>query len=107
MNDDYKRGDIFKIISDREKKITPEKIVEQGNAFEHFVKSDGWKFLTEWINTQLEYKRALLESYNAKSIEEINDIRTSIMVYKLILNKPYEFIKMKNDIVEERNKRSE
>jgi hypothetical protein len=100
MEDEYQRGDIFKKLTEVEQKLTPEEIIARGNVFEDFIKSKGWKYLSEWINRSIEFKRALLESYNARTIDEINDIRTSMSVYKLILNKPIEYIKKKNNLVE-------
>jgi len=104
MEKKYQRGDAYR--NEREV-MPPEQIIANGEAYEELIKNKGWILLNNWVEKFIDLNRKRLESIReTKTIEEVNDIRIVIDVYKWIMARPKECIDKKNKLLEDIKKRS-
>ena len=95
MEEKYQRGDL---ISGAPQKLPPKEIVARGSAMEDMIKDDGWKYLADWIQEQIEGNVNMLTNIKNVDIDKINDLRIIIQIYKGLLRKPMEFIEQRNKL---------
>lgn len=95
MEEEYKRGDILNKQTD--KKLTPKEIMARGNASEEMIKSDGWKYLKDWINVKITLDTELICGFSSDENKTM-DLKVDRLLCKAILRKPIEFIEQRNKL---------
>ena len=69
----------------------------RGSAMEDMIKQDGWLYLKDWIDDQVDFTVNMLTNIKVVDIDKINDLRCIIQTYKGLLRKPMEFMEQRNN----------
>ncbi len=91
----YERGDLLDKPLNR--KLSDKEIVARGSAMEDMIKQDGWKYLKDWVDEQIDFTINMLTNIKVVDIDKINDLRCIIKIYKGVLRKPMEFMEQRNE----------
>lgn len=94
MEKEYQRGDLLDRFMGS--KLSNKEIISRGNAMEDMIKSDGWKYLADWMQERIDGTVDMLTNIKVVDIDKINDLRVVIQTYKGILRKPKEFMESRN-----------
>jgi len=95
---EYQRGDSFTMLRKLEEKLSPKEVIARGTAMEDMVKSDGWKYLADWMQIRIDVSTDGLINMNNVDMNEVSDLRCILQIYKGILKKPIEFINDRNKL---------
>ncbi len=82
-----------------DKLLDSKDIISRGGAMDILVQSEGWKYLRDWLNKQVEFYKESLFQLNNKDIDRIQEMRIQGIAYRNIANKPKEWIDEKNKLI--------